>query len=265
MTLAIKAELRKFFTTRLWWGMGIAVLVTGAGFAVLLAIVYTLADVRQNGAPTGVALTRQVFTGGISIGYLLTLAVGVMTIGAEYRHKTITSTFLTNPRRVVVMGAKVVSLLIIGGFYGLISLVGAVVAGGATLALRGEHPFADGGIWRTLLLALLALGLWALIGLGAGILIPNQVAALLISIGVAWIIEPIAGGILGLFDWGKNITPFLPSQATSGMLSTTSGFGPPTDTGGITLTWWAAALVLAGYAAVMAGIGSFLTVKRDIS
>ena len=29
------------------------------------------------------------------------------------------------------------------------------------------------------------LGLWALIGLGVGILIPNQVAALLIAIGVA--------------------------------------------------------------------------------
>ena len=34
-----------------------------------------------------------------------------MTIGSEYRHKTITSTFLANPKRVQVMGAKVVALL----------------------------------------------------------------------------------------------------------------------------------------------------------
>jgi hypothetical protein len=33
MTLAVRSELRKFFTTRLWWGMGIAVLVSGAGLA----------------------------------------------------------------------------------------------------------------------------------------------------------------------------------------------------------------------------------------
>ena len=35
------------------------------------------------------------------------------------------------------------------------------------------------------------------IGLGVGILIKNQVAALLIGIGVAWIVEPVAGLLLG--------------------------------------------------------------------
>ena len=124
-------------------------------------------------------------------------------------------------------------------------------------------PFADPEIWRTLALALLVLGLWALIGLGVGILIPNQVAALLIAIGVAWIIEPILGAVLGITSWGSDITPYLPSQATSAMLSTsTGGFNGETVQ---TLSWWAGALVLAAYAAVMAGIGSWLTVRRDIS
>lgn len=265
MTLAIRAELRKFFSTRMWWGMAIATFVAGAGLALLLAIVFTLDSVKgQQGIPTGVALSRQVFTGGISVGYLLTLAVGVMTIGAEYRHKTITSTFLANPRRTVVMAAKVVSLLVIGAFYGLISLIGSVVVGGATLALRGGQPFADSSIWRTLALALLVLGLWALIGLGAGILIPNQVAALLIAIGVAWIVEPIAGALLGLFSWGKDITPYLPTQASQAMLGTGGTFGPP-SADSTALSWWAAALVLAAYAVVMSGVGSALTVRRDIS
>ncbi|MEO7058141.1 MAG: ABC transporter permease [Lapillicoccus sp.] len=265
MTLAIRAEFRKFFTTRLWWGMAIGVFIAGAGFSLLLAIVFTLDSVKgQEGIPTGAALARTVFTGGISIGYLLTLAVGVMTIGSEYRHKTITSTFLSEPRRTVVMGAKVVSLLAIGAFYGLVSLIGSVAVGGSVLALRGQQPFADGSIWRTLALALLVLGLWALIGLGAGILIPNQVAALLIAIGVAWIVEPLAASLLGIFSWGKDITPYFPSQATQAMLGTGGAFGPPsTDTHA--LVWWGAALVLAAYAALMAGVGSALTVRRDIS
>ena len=107
------------------------------------------------------------------------------------------------------------------------------------------------------------LGLWALIGLGVGILIPNQVAALLIAIGVAWIVEPILGAVLGITDWGKDITPYLPSQATSAMLSTrpAASTGSPSQI----LSWWAGALVLTAYAAVMAGIGSWLTVRRDIS
>ena len=88
-------------------------------------------------------------------------------------------------------------------------------------------------------------------------------AALLIAIGVAWIVEPILGAVIGLTDWGATITPYLPSQATSAMLSTSgvaSRARPRAE-----LAWWAGALVLAAYAAVMAGVGSWLTVRRDIS
>jgi ABC-type transport system involved in multi-copper enzyme maturation permease subunit len=266
MTRAISAEFRKFFTTRLWWGMAIAVFLSGALLALLFGLLFTSSAVAgEQGVPTtDLALARNVFTGGIGVGYLLTLAVGVMTIGSEYRHKTITSTFLSTPKRVRVMGAKVISLLVVGAMYGVISLIGAVGVGALILSSRGHSPFADPQIWRSLALALLVLGLWALIGLGAGILIPNQVAALLISVGVAWIVEPIISGVLTIPEWGKSISPYLPSQATSAMLgSEGTAFG-----GGGTarmLSWWAGALVLAAYAAVMAGVGSFLTVRRDIS
>jgi len=268
MIRSIKSELLKFFTTRMWWGMAIAIVLAGAGFALLFGFIFTsdAATSGQGGPPpitNDLDLARQVFTGGIGVGYLLTLAIGVMTIGSEYRHKTVTSTFLSNPKRVQVMGAKVVALLVIGAMYAVLSLVGSVVTGGLLLTAKGHSPFADPEIWRTLALALLVLGLWALIGLGVGILIPNQVAALLIAIGVAWIIEPILGAVLGITSWGGDITPYLPSQATSAMLSTsTGGFNGNTVQ---TLSWWAGALVLAAYAAVMAGIGSWLTVRRDIS
>ena len=80
---------------------------------------------------------------------------------------------------------------------------------------------------------------------------------------MAWIVEPILGAVLTIPSWGQDITPYLPSQATSAMLSTTTtGFNGDTVTH---LTWWAGALVLAAYAAVMSGIGSWLTVRRDIS
>jgi len=161
------------------------------------------------------------------------------------------------------MGAKVVALLVIGAMYAVLSLIGSVVTGWILLTAKGHAPFADPEIWRTLALALLVLGLWALIGLGVGILIPNQVAGLLIAIGVAWIVEPILGAVLGITDWGKDITPYLPSQATSAMLSTSAG-GFNGETVQI-LSWWAGALVLTAYAAVMAGVGSWLTVRRDIS
>ena len=35
---AVKAEFRKFFTTRLWWGMAIGVFLSGALFALIFAV-----------------------------------------------------------------------------------------------------------------------------------------------------------------------------------------------------------------------------------
>lgn len=265
---AIKSEFRKFFSTRLWWGMAIAVVVVSAAFAALFGWVYTLdqsgvpPEQQMSADPTEIA--NSVYTGGLATVYLLTLAIGVMQIGSEYRHKTITSTFLATPKRTVVMGAKVISLLGIGAFYGVLSIVASVAAGGTVLAAQGAEVFPSAEVGRTLLLSMLVLGLWALIGLGVGILIPNQVAALLIAIGVAWIVEPIAGMILSFWDWGADVAKFFPSSATQAIVDgvSASAMGGP---GGEPLQWWAGALVLAAYALVLAGIGSFLTVRKDIS
>jgi len=265
MSGAITAEFRKLFTTRLWWGMAIGVFIAGAGLAGLFAAIAG----RDFGGGEGGGPPRldplqtatNVYVSGLSIAYLMTLAIGVMAIGAEYRHKTITSTFLATPRRVRVMVAKVVSLLGSGAFYGLVFVVGSVGVGATVLSVRSLPAFPETGpIVRTLALSPLVLGLWALIGLGAGILIPNQVAALLVAVGVAWIVEPIAGVVLNNWSWGADIARFFPSQATGAIVQSVSG-----TPGADPLSWWGGALVLIGYAAVLAGVGSALTVRRDVT
>jgi ABC-type transport system involved in multi-copper enzyme maturation permease subunit len=269
MAGAVKAEFRKFFSTRMWWGMAIGVFLAGALFAVLFALV--VAGSHQERGPGGggprlpgldnTTMVSTVYTAGLSLAYLLTLVVGVMSIGSEYRHKTITSTFLSTPKRVRVMVAKVTSLLGIGVFYGVVFLVGSVGVGGAAIAIKGFSPFPETGpIARALALSLLVLGLWSLLGLGAGILIPNQVAAILIAVGAAWIVEPLAGLLLSFFSWGKAIVPYMPSQATSAMVGQIN-----TGSSVHMLSWWAGALVLVAYAAVLAGFGSMLTVRRDVT
>ena len=267
MTAAVRAEFRKFFTTRMWWGMAIAMFVAGAGLAVAFGFIYTSDAVSggAQGAPTGTPeqIANSVYTGGLGVGYLLTLTIGVMQIGSEYRHKTITSSFLGVPRRGRVMGAKVIALLGIGALYGLISLIGSVIAGAIVLNAQGFEPFPTTGVFRTLALSLLVLGLWALIGLGAGILIPNQVAALLIAVGVAWIVEPLANFGLSFWDFGRDhIVPYLPSAATGAMVNGVTQGG---DNAAKLLAWWGGALVLAAYAAVLAGFGSWRTIRSDIS
>lgn len=263
MTAAIRSELRKFFTTRLWWGMAIAIFVAGAGFAALFGFLLTGDAAGEQGVPTGddVQIANSVYTAGLSIGYLLLLTIGVLQIGSEYRHKTITGTFLATPRRLRAMLAKIVALLVIGVVYGLVSLVGSASVGAVVLSSRDVDPFPSTEILRTLALSLLVLGLWALIGLGIGILIPNQVAALLIGVGVAWIVEPLAGFALSFWEFGReNIVQYLPTAATNAIVNAVQN--SPDE---VRLEWWAAALVLAAYAALLAGFGTWRTVRSDIS
>lgn len=264
MTAAIRSELRKFFTTRLWWGMAIGIFLAGAAFAALFGFLLTSeAAMSGPGVPQvsdPVQVANSVYSGGLGVGYLLTLTIGVLCIGAEYRHKTMSATLLATPQRMTAMVAKVVSLLVIGALYGLISLVGSVSVGAAVLSIKDRDPFPSSQIWRTLALGLLVLGLWALIGLGLGILIPNQVAALLIGVGVAWIVEPLIGFAMSFWEWGReNIAPYLPSSATNAVVNSVQ------QAGEVRLEWWGGALVLTAYAALLAGIGIWLTQRRDVT
>ena len=175
MVAAIRSELLKFFTTRLWWGMAIAMFVAGAAFACSSGSCSPSSrrpgGDGPGGAPTGTPPRSPTAStpSGLSVGYMLTLVIGVMQIGSEYRHKTITSTFLAQPQAARVMLAKVVALLGIGG--------GLRAAQPRRLGGRGGHrrctraartPFPRTEVLRTLALSLLVLGLWALIGLGVG-------------------------------------------------------------------------------------------------
>lgn len=266
MIPAIRSEFRKFFTTRLWWGMAIAIFVGGGAFAALFA--WVVNQPAGAGGPGGQAISgtdtqvaNTVYTAGISVGYLLLLTIGVLSIGGEYRHKTITSTFLATPRRTRAMLAKVAALVGIGALYGLISLAGSVSVGAVALSLIDRPLFPSSDVARSLALSLLVLALWALIGLGIGILISNQVAALLVGIGVAWIVEPLLGLALGVWDFGReNVAPYLPSSATNAVVG-----GVTQSPDQVQVSWWVGALVLAAYATALAGFGIWRTTRADIS
>ncbi|MDO5501605.1 MAG: ABC transporter permease [Actinomycetia bacterium] len=260
---AIRSEFLKFFTTRLWWGMAAGIFVAGAVFAVIFGFVFTLEGMTgtEPGMPSGDAtqIASSVYTGGLGVGYLLLLTIGVLHVGAEYRHKTITSTFLSTPRRVKALLAKAIALVGISVLYGLLSLLGSVALGAVILTVRGFEAFPSATIVRTLALGLVVLAMWALIGLGVGILIPNQVAALLIAVGVAWIVEPLVSVALNFWSWGaEHIAPFLPTAATNAMINTV------TMPGEVRLQWWGGLIVLASYALVLAGLGIWRASREDI-
>jgi len=260
----LRSEFRKVFTTRLWWGLLLGVLATSAALSVLIG---ALTGVNTGGAAVGPGLddpaaARAVYTAGTQTAYLFALAFGIITMAGEFRHQTITATVLASPHRHRVVITKLCTVFVLGLGYGLAAVAGGLLGGVPVILIRHGNLFlTSAGTPRALGLTVLAIGLWAVLGLGVGTLIRNQVLALLVAIGVAWIAEPIAALGLNAADLGS-VARFLPSQATSALTSPSSGSGSLTVT---LLPWWAGALVLAGYAATSGGLGAAITLRRDVT
>ncbi|MGB3764277.1 MAG: ABC transporter permease subunit [Ornithinimicrobium sp.] len=270
----VRSEVLKYVSTRTAWGLTLGMFVTGLGFSALFGALFVYGNILDGVELSEVAppllFARIVYTSAIQFGYLLALVIGVLCIGQEYRHHTVTGTFLATPRRSRVIGAKVIALCLIAVVSGAVHVLGSLIGGGILMASAGLPVYPDAGeLTKTLLLMLLVLALWTLIGLGVGVLIPNQVAALCLAIAVAWIVEPLAGFGLTFVSWGQDLSRFFPSQVTAATLDVFTGandslrtaLGGPADP----LGWGAGALVLLGYAAVMALIGLVLTRSRDIA
>jgi ABC-2 type transport system permease protein len=276
MMSLVRAELLKYRTTRLSWGMALAMFLAGAAFAALIGGLMLSGGFQLPDSELSVkevvpelTLARLIYTAGIQLGYLLALVVGVLSIGQEFRHKTATSTFLAAPRRYRVVLAKVAALVVIAVVNGILHLAGGILGGGIFLWLNDLPLFPDPPqLLRTLALALLVLAVWSLIGLGVGVLITNQIAALFIAVAVVWIVEPLAGFGLTFLDGGDAFARFFPSQATSAALDVFTGMdsqlAEAMGSAGDQLVWWAGALVLLAYAAIMTTVGVWLTQRRDI-
>ncbi len=272
-----RSEIRKYFTTRMAWGMPLAMFLTGALFAVITGLFIGLGEIEIGDNSVNLrdvlpdlTAARMVYTGAVQMGYLLALVLGILSMGQEFRHKTITGTFLAGPRRTQVVLAKVAGLGVVVTVNAVAHLAGVLIGGAIVLTTQGFPWFPEPGqLVRTLLLLILVLVLWGLFGLGLGVLIPNQIAALFTGVAMAWILEPLLGWGLSYLDGGEQVARFFPSQATTATLSVFSGAdinitqsmgGSPDQ-----LSWWGGALTLLTYAAVMTFVGIWLTRRRDIS
>lgn len=274
---AVASELSKVFSLKAWWLLGLVlvlyVAITAAGLAFFLSDLGAQLGAAGPGAPElDPAVTANlVYSSVTAVGLVIPLLFGALLATTEYRHRTLTPTVLAQPRRGVVLAAKAVVALLIGALYGVVGLIGSVGVGAPVLVALGEET-ALGEPEVVVLLArtLLATALWALLGLGLGALLTNQIAAVVIVLAFTQFVEPILRLIAGISEGTAAIARFLPGAATdalvgAGILSSLSSIDPTVPQASAdALLWWQGGLVLGALAAALMVAAALTTLRRDV-
>ena len=270
LAAATRSELTKQFTTSIWWILALVLVVyiglVSAGFAVLLAAVATGALTDGNAPQLPVdALTPVLYSVATSFGYVFPLLVGTLMVTGEFRHNTLTPTFLATPRRSTVLAAKAATSVVMGLLFGVLGIVASVGPAAAVLAASDlDTAFADSDTWAMLGRMLLAFVLWTLVGLGVGTLVRNQVTALVLVLAFTQFVEPIARVGGGFVEWLAPIVGVLPGAAGDALVGA-SALSLGAVTASDPLEWWAGGLVLLGYAVVFLVLGRLTSWRRDVN
>lgn len=260
----IRSEARKFSSTRLWWIMALCMVGYMAFLAATLAFSFNFdaEALNMEGAPSPREVATSIYTLAAGFGYVFPLIVGAISITSEFRHQTITPTLLAEPRRGRVVGAKLVASLPIGLIIGLLGSLTCWLVGGATIALMGGEAFMfTTETLRIVGLATVALAIWAMVGVGFGTVVPNQIGSIIVVLAFTQFVEPIARLGLMAVDALSGVAKFLPGAAGEA-LAGGSVYG--TMMTAEMLSWWQGGLVLIGYALLFALIGRMTTFRKDI-
>jgi ABC-type transport system involved in multi-copper enzyme maturation permease subunit len=263
MIPAIHSEFRKFFSTRMWWVLLICMVVyTAFGAAIMAAMI----DAMEGIAAGMITAPSSVYTVAAAMAYVFPTIIGTMSVTGEYRHQTITPTFLAEPRRAIVLGAKMIGSAPMGLAFGVVGGLTSLGVGGGLLALLGEDTHFDDPLsYRNLALGAVALMLWTMIGVGLGALLRNQVAAIVVLLVFNQLVEPLARAALMATDHA-DIAKFFPGAAGEALAGSGGGFfGIGGEVGLGEMPPWAGGLVMVAYAVIFALVGYAVTTRRDVT
>ncbi|WP_062078126.1 ABC transporter permease [Demequina globuliformis] len=271
MIAAITAEVRKLSTTRLWWVLGASLAVAVAFMVAVIVFSFTFADELGMSGSSDVeasgfdprTLATMVYSLPVSFGYVFPAILGAIAITGEYRHRTIDTTLLMEPRRSRLIAAKLIAIVPFGLAYGLVAMVTGVLVGAGGLALAGEETFLDDpSMWGSIAMGVVALTVWAVVGVGLGAALPNQVIVIVILVGWTQLVEPILRLAFGFIEPLQGASAYLPGAAGDAMVG--ASFYSAMDSGDL-LAPWAGFAVLLTYGLIASAVGWVRMTRRDVS
>jgi len=250
MIRLVRAEWTKLFTTKVWLGLLLGAIVMVIGFSVLFT---SFAGDPESGIPAvGTPLYVNLALATAANANILFLILGIIGMTQEYRHRTATPTFLTTPRRGHVVVAKLIAYALVSVVFALIVVAVNYLTVAIHAGARGAAPELNADNLEVMLSSALALVIYAVIGVGIGALLKNQVGAIVGGLVYLFVIEPVIRSIpatSGAYKW-------MPGGALEALTATFEG---PELLGA-----WQGALLLLGYGLLAALVGTLLAVRRDV-
>jgi ABC-2 type transport system permease protein len=199
--------------------------------------------------PLEIILARPVF-----VGQLVVAVLGVMVMSAEYTTGMIRSTLQSQPRRLVVLAAKVAVFAALMLVVGEVLSFAAFLVGKELIAAHIPVHLNDPGVLRSVVGAGLYMAMLSLFSLAFGAILRHTAGAITAVLGLVLIVSNLTGLLPD--SWGHHINAYMPTNA--GLLII-----QPQQLPGDLLSPWQGFGVFAIWTALALAVAAVMFTKRD--
>lgn len=193
---------------------------------------------------------------GLIFGQLVIAVIGAMTITGEYGTGMIRTSMAAQPRRMVMLTAKLAVFTVVALVTGLVSSSASFFIGQSFFSrLNRSVTLSDPNVLRAVIGGALFLTVAGLLSFGLGMILRHTAGAITAAVGVLFI-----SFILYQFlpeDWAADAHRWIPFFAGSGLWTSRTDLGP--DSFGP----WTGFAVFVGYAVLALVAGAVLFRRRD--
>jgi ABC-2 type transport system permease protein len=264
----IRAEFRKTVSVKLWWALLIPVVLVGVlvnAFGGLFTAALTGA-----GSPSLLPVSLAY---SLSLTSIFAVLYGIVTVAGEFRHRTITTSYLQARGRGWLLTAKSVAAAGVGAVYA----VGAALAGVPAGLLGGSRAPGVGSVLAVVVIGMVVSALWAVLGTALGTVMSNQVVALIVALVYLLLGELLLSSLLTRAGspTAARLTSYLPGNAGDIALYEFPARGLVGDEyrqvvellAGVSAPppWWGALIVLAFWTAAAAASAWVVGDRRDVT
>jgi ABC-type transport system involved in multi-copper enzyme maturation permease subunit len=249
---ATKAEWIKLVSLRSSWITFAAAVVAIIGLGALVSYVTNTHWAHMNPQEQAHFDPVSRSLGGVELAQLAIGVLGVLVVTGEYATGMIRSSLMAVPRRLPVLGAK---LLVFSACTFVLSLVSAFVAFLLGQQLLGTHgtTLSAPHVLRAVIGVALYLTVVGALAVGLGFVLRSTAGGIATFVGLLLVLPGV--GRLLPDTWQPHVLPYLPSNAGAGV------FAVQPDTG--MLSTWTGYAVFCAWALAALVLGAVVLKRRD--